>query len=90
MPETYEKNNEDTASAYKSLWTTRWKKRYNPWNGYVLKCTKCGNEIGSLSGQLPFCPSCDRAATTSAWNILIRRLTETELLKPSLKDSVKG
>ena len=48
---------------------------------------KCGSEIGSLSGQLPFCPACGRAATTSAWDILLQRLNETESFKQILKEN---
>ena len=87
MSETNNEIREDAVQTCKRLWTTQWEKRCSPWTGHILKCKKCGSEIGSLSGQLPFCPACGRAATTSAWDILLQRLNETESFKQILKEN---
>lgn len=60
----------------REAWTTKWKKRESPWNGYTMVCSKCGETIKSLSGQMPFCPSCGRAVTPDAWADLEKRIRE--------------
>ena len=60
----------------REAWTTKWKKRESPWNGYTMVCSKCGETIKSLSGQMPFCPSCGRAVTPDAWADLEKRMRE--------------
>ena len=58
----------------REAWTAEWKSRESPWNGYTMVCSKCGETIKSLSGQMPFCPSCGRAMTPKAWAELEKRL----------------
>lgn len=55
-------------------WTTEWKIKKSPWNGHTMVCSKCGDTIKSLSGQLDFCPSCGRATTLKVWKELEQRL----------------
>ncbi len=46
-------------------------------DGYVwLECSACEQGLDSLDEQHPFCPSCGRAMTTSAWKQLEERFVE--------------
>lgn len=58
----------------REAWTAKWKSKESPWNGYTMVCSKCGETIKSLSGQMPFCPACGRAMTPKAWDELEKRL----------------
>lgn len=62
------------AHSDREAWTAKWEKRESPWNGYTMVCSKCGETIKSLSGQMPFCPSCGRAMTPEAQAELEKRL----------------
>lgn len=67
----------------KERWTAKWRRKQSPWNGTVMVCSKCKETIKSLSGQFPFCPSCGRAMTDEAVQMVMERL---EALKDGKDD----
>lgn len=62
----------------REAWCAEWVEKTDD-NGCVwFECSACEQGLDSMDEQYPFCPSCGRAMTDAAWQMLEKRMEGME------------